>query len=366
MYLEISELLIDNYNSQIKENIKNLLDAYKQGIHIIALENRLKGRILTSIFENEPEYQQIIQYIYNKHQENKTLKKKLNAFVKVTPSEATFCRSSSTDKQTIFNVPITYFDEPLLKTSLITENLEDGIFYAGLIDRIQCDQIFDIPQSISLKFTNDPGGGSQIHRVFKNKAENEKRFTFSICDSDKNSITGCFGETAKQLNHILKKISSQTICDVLTIGVREKENLIAPHHYLAHNTFKNLKGLEALVEIDKQNEQDVNIHFLKISGDSPNTVKFLEENCGKSFSSKEYSVGKKGLGIIASDFIFTDNYLKNENIEHRRNKKEYLHYSNHYECFFKSSPPKLMREYKILSINFMSWACSYTKLRLLS
>lgn len=364
MYFEITEDLITDFSSEDIDSLVNLLDTYKQGNHILALENRKGIKKLTNYFSGKIE-EKILHHIYSNHQENKVLKNKFSAYIKVMSRNKGMKRILLPDSTIVFEVPISHFDEQIYATSLVTENTEDGVFYHGLVDRIYSDRVFDIPKTILLRSTNDSGGGSQINKVFLNKVQMEKRITFSICDSDKSSSQSPLGSTAQSLSTVLNRIANESICDALVLGVREKENLVSPDIYIQHDNYKNKEGLKSLVKLAQQENQE-EIKYLKISGKCDQTLDFFKEKQGIELSHTDYSVGKNGLGQIACEFIYTIDFLEKTRQSCKRGEKEYSHYLEYYNSFFSQLPKDLIKEYNRIFTNYMSWACAYPKPRFAS
>ncbi|WP_285015755.1 hypothetical protein [Lactococcus garvieae] len=361
MYFEITEDVVTDLVSENLECLVNLLDTYKQGNHILAFENRKGINKLINCFSGSIE-EKILYHIYSKHQENKALKKKINVYVKVMPHSSEMKRSLSPENKTVFEVPISYFDTQVFATSLVTEDTEDGVFYRGLAERICSEKIFEVPKTILLQATNDSGGGSQIKTVFMNKAQIEKRLTFSICDSDKTSSNSALGSTARSLKTILAKIANENICDALILNVREKENLVTPDLYIQHDDYKNKEGLKLLVKL-AQKESLEELRYLKISGKCEETLNFFKEKQGIDIEHTDYSVGKNGLSQIAREFIYTVDFLKKIRQSCKRNKGEHIHYLSSYDSFFSQLPDELIQEYNRIFVNYMSWTCAYPKPR---
>ncbi|MBK0084401.1 hypothetical protein IAE51_10895 [Lactococcus sp. S64] len=368
MYLELSNELIEEIISKKNENTLNnffnVLDSYAQGNHIVALENRKYSTELEDYFKSNASLENIFYHVYQNHQDNITLRKSLQVYVRVGNSESKFSQHIEKNCVKIFDVPIVYFDNQLLNTSLVTENTVDGYFYKGLVDRMMEENKFGLPQNIVLNCSNDAGGGNQIGPFFHNKAQIEKRITFSICDSDKKSISSKIGETAEVISSVNKRINHNRICDLIILKVREKENLIPPSCYCQHSNYKNFEGLFLLESIENHESLGAEIQYLKISAETDDTTKFFKKQFSRSILANKYNIGKSGVSTVSKEFIYTSKYLKSINQNFKKNSEGARHYQEQYNLFFEKISPDLLKEYMRIAIQLISWTCSFPKLRL--
>ena len=365
--MEISDALIEEIvigDSNISDNFQNILNSYKMGNHVLAFEKRGSAKKLIGYYKGQRELENIIYNIYQNHQDNVSLKKILKAYVRIKTSNTTFSKYADKNNVNIFEVPINFFSDQLSRTSLVTENTEDGYFYKGIADRMKNDKMFGLSQNIVINCSNDAGGGSQTSTCFRNKAQIEKRVTFSICDSDKTDISSPLGATAKNISKISKTIDSNSICDFIILNVREKENLLPPSYYCEHGNYKYLKGLNLLKTIENDKVLIEKIKYLKISDESDDTLKFFEENFKEQIQTTDYSVGKSGCSLISKEFIYTESYLKSIQQNFKKNKEGLRHYEKQYASFFEKLPESLVEEYLRITLELISWSCSFPKPRL--
>lgn len=362
MYLELTTNLINNLNQEDKQNLLNIFNSYNYGNHVLAFESRFPDiEELQKYFCEDGASKNTILNISNKHQDSKSLLKKINTYVKLEPSNSEFKKTIVEESnKIIFYVPNNYFDNSLMSTSFVTENSDDAKFYKGLMNRIQADDNFRIiPQNILLNCTNDAGNGSQISNVFTIKTFNEKRITFSICDSDKNNPNDTPKDTATKLKKAFEKHSDNTISNILVLNAREKENLIDPGIYRKHDSFKNYRFLKEIT-LDENSEETVQkILYLKISANKDETIEFLKIEKGLILGEKEdCSIGKNGLEEIACDLIYTPQYLT------EIGKKRKSKYNDIYKTLFNNLNSILFCEYERIAKDFMSWTCSFPRQRL--
>lgn len=365
MYLEISHDLISNLSTNDSENLTNLLDSYKYGNHILALEKRNLIHKLNDFFSNNKDKEEILNHIYANHQDNKSLQKQLKTYIRIISSSSAFSEDILDNNVRVIALPLSYFDNQLNKTSLITENTSDGKFYIGLTDRMKRDDNFDIPKNILFNCSNDSGGGSQISEVFKNKVTIENRLAFSICDSDKKTKESCHGDTAKTLQSTFEKLKKQKkACSILIPNVREKENLVPPSCYRSHSNFKHNEVLSKLSKLENEPTFPEQIFYLKLSGNCKCTLDFLTKDLNLETSYLEYTIGKHAIDLLAKDIIYTEDYLKiiGENFTKTKdNKRVYLKEHN---AFLSNLPSYLFKEYKDIAQIFLDWTCSYDRPRI--
>lgn len=365
MYLEISNDLTSNLSTNDSENLTNLLDSYKYGNHIIALEKRNLIHQLNDFFSKNEDKKEILNHIYANHQDNKSLQEKLKTYIRIISSSSEFSEDILDNDVRVISLPLSYFNNQLNKSSLITENTSDGKFYIGLTDRMKRDINFDIPENILFNCSNDPGGGSQISEVFKYKVIIENRLAFSICDSDKKTKESCHGDTAKTLQSTFEKLKKQKkACSILIPNVREKENLVLPSCYCTHSNFKNNKVLSELSKLENESTLSEQLFYLKLSGDCKRTLDFLTNDLKLEISFSDYTIGKHALDLLAKDIIYTEDYLKiiGENYKKTEDKKRA--YLKEHNAFFSNLPSYLFKEYKDIAQIFLDWTCSYTRPRI--
>lgn len=358
MYFELSKELIFDLSKENYDQLSILIDSYKYGNHIIAFERRSLAQSLDEYFSKNEEKQKIIRNIYSNHQDNKSLKKILKTYVIVKSPTSNFLKYIENNVK-IFEVPLSYFNHQLLCPTLITENMSDGIFYKGLVSRIQENGIFNIPKNILFNCMNDGAGGSQIVPIFNYKITSEKRIAFSICDSDKKEQDAPLGENAKQLQKTYDNLSQdEAICSIFILNVREKENLIPPSYYYNHNNFKHKEGLHELSKLEKNDISEEKIKYLKLSETCDQTLSYFNNELGFSMTHADYTIGKKGLGIIAKEFIYTDSFIQ-EVIQEKCERIEEGKYLTQYGNFFDNLPEYLYEEYKFIADFFLDWACAH-------
>ncbi|MFB8605679.1 hypothetical protein [Enterococcus casseliflavus] len=367
MYLEISQDLIDNLSTNDSENLTNLLDSYKYGNHILALEKRSLIHKLNDYFSKNEDKKNILNHIYTNHQDNKSLQKQLKTYIQIISSSSAFSETILDNDVRVISLPLSYFDNQLNKASLITENTSDGKFYIGLSDRMKRDDKFGIPKNVLFNCSNDSGGGSQISEVFKNKVTIENRLAFSICDSDKKTKKSCHGDTAKTLQSTFEKLKKQQkACAILIPNVREKENLVLPSCYCTHSNFKHNEVLSELSKLENELIFSEQIFFLKLSGDCPHTLNFITETLNLETSYSEYKIGKNDLALLAKDIIYTEDYLKTIHENFKKTKDNKRAYLKEHSAFFSNLPSYLFKEYKDIAQIFLDWTCSYTIPRIAS
>lgn len=115
------------------------------------------------------------------------------------------------------------------ETKLLTENESDALFFQRIFAYIS--QIKELASTFDIKFENDAfHGGNAPSKI--QQAADEGRMMICITDSDRDYVGGRRGSTWEGANKKVNKLKRNHIIHLYELGVREKENLLAPEMYL--------------------------------------------------------------------------------------------------------------------------------------
>lgn len=113
------------------------------------------------------------------------------------------------------------------KARLLTENLNDGIFYKNLaLSLIQLDpNLREVFAPLNINSSPLNGGGNTTADVYDELTKSQDYLCLCITDSDKKCPTSGYGDTARRLVECASTLPEKWNCELFVIDVRTIENL---------------------------------------------------------------------------------------------------------------------------------------------
>jgi hypothetical protein len=225
--------------------LNNLAISSRNGTHIIfaplpVLEFLMKLELL------DLSSRKTFNSIYSKFAILGSYQTLLNTYVVVKDNTASFIRN----KSNIYDVPINYFSHisSIESTNLLCEDISDYYFYTKLAKKFMKEHKLTFNIALSFNFIN--GGGDRCALNYELILAEKNKLSLAIADSDRKIPNGEIGNTLKGLQRVFSRYKDIKVTDLLSLSVREKENLIPPSIYdLCSNSslddlIKNLKMVE--------------------------------------------------------------------------------------------------------------------------
>lgn len=358
MFLLLCEDVTNNNN---KNYLRNILNAYINGYHIICFENRLsQTRELSKIFYDEQSLLTAINDIKNSHNDFRNLQKVIGTYVRIIDYNTDFSIAMENEK-TIYYIPIDYFNDVLDKTLIITENESDFDFYIALLLQAQKENAYRIPQYVKFRCDSLPSGGSQMGSLYRTRVRKEKRITLCVTDSDKKCKYDTYGGTAQKTKDEHDSFDITRISDLHILNVREKENLIPPSYLLKHNSMKNNQVLKILEPLENTELSHL-LKFVKLSGNSikSNEEIFQHLDCPDDLR----TLTKKGIEMWASSCLYPQDLIYDRKYSVGQGMP--LESIQWLENFYEYLPLYLSEEHENLTTKLFYWCCAKEKVRLIS
>ncbi|AWX56926.1 hypothetical protein AB432_018555 [Brevibacillus brevis] len=288
-------------------------------------------------------------------------------------------------KKHIFKVSLDYFYlmDRISATTFISEDLSDCEFY----EKIAKKYIQENRNRLNMKLNLDHcgGGGVNTYKELDYKI-NRKKIVLVVSDSDKLYPTGKVGETLAQITKVYAKYQANSIVDIYSLEVREKENLIPPSLYLLCSNGSCRDVLNMLHEIElldkhreklkyidikdgvkaKQLKNEEHLQFLKdLLIDVPNLIACSLDDIDKQ---KDETVLLQGIGGKIEEFerdILEDGLEKKLDDKRRLQpkpeiEKAIIQLENKIEKktnLFNILPDYVKPEWEFLCKKVISWGC---------
>ncbi len=154
--------------------------------------------------------------------------------------------------KSILNVSVDFFQttDLLQETKILCEDISDSSFFEEICNHyIRTNSI----GSISLKYSKEHGGGTQIDVMYTNIAARKNRFCLTFCDNDKRHPNSDIGGTLRKLR--LVNTSNNLFCKYIELDAHEIENLV-PFNYLddINEATLNNSGIEFIKRLFVSND----------------------------------------------------------------------------------------------------------------
>lgn len=248
-YSILSQLKLDNSDSVI-EGLENIALSVRKRKHIVLAENKMLVE-LAKCDRLTQNARRVYNHLIKKIGLIGGIQKNLKGFIVILGNVDKINRNDSSG-QIIYEVPITYFDDPekLLPLHLIAEDDSDCEFYYYITRRY----IQEHRLGCGLEVRNVHGGGDQTHIIYERQLIRYYRTCLAILDSDKKYENDKIGSTAKKVIDKYEEYQENYITDYHVINVREKENLVVPSLYQLCSKSHSIKTDLEILHLLETNE----------------------------------------------------------------------------------------------------------------
>ena len=224
MIIELSDQFeqvdANEFGDRYQIPIGNLIDAHKNGWHLLLASRGTLSNILQTDFLSTHQHA-VVENIYENIAVERTIASNATVSVLVVPSGAPTIPENPRH-QTVISLE-EFADPDLCQPTqvLVEDQVNDGGFLRILCHALHKELgLSTVPQPVFLN-----GGGGRMGAVLAQLLE-RNRFTVVVVDSDKESPTASFGNTAQLVRNAIEANPSRFVRErVLT--TREAENLIS-------------------------------------------------------------------------------------------------------------------------------------------
>ncbi|QPW51900.1 hypothetical protein G9298_30175 (plasmid) [Bacillus thuringiensis] len=270
MLIKIDETVMEDIKEQLQSMdeesleikvLDNLATAVREGYHIIiASLEVLEFLKKLTLLENKSK--RIYEQLFLRYAFLGAYEDFCNEYILIKSKNYSFNKTKHLGK-CIYETPINFFEAliTVFPTALVSEDLNDCIFYESLTRKYIVENKHKINVNLSLDYHH--GGGQGSHKIFENKI-NDGRLTLAIADSDKSHPDDKIGNTLSELITVYGRYENDRIIDLYGLKVREKENLVPPSFYLLCANSGGREAVKKLLKVERAVEQQPKLKYMDV------------------------------------------------------------------------------------------------------